>query len=53
MSGDIENACELPQIVYQKTSVTIDKHDYINIEVRGKNLTECRKHFDEILKEGF
>jgi hypothetical protein len=41
---------ELPQIVFQRTTGTTEKHDYINLEVRGETLDECRKHFDEIMK---
>ncbi len=39
---------DLPQIVFQKTTSTLEDQNYINIEVRGTTLEECRKHFDEI-----
>ncbi|WP_158024083.1 hypothetical protein [Methanosarcina horonobensis] len=45
-----ENATELPRIDYQRTITTLDKHEYINIDVKGQTLEECRKHFDEILR---
>jgi len=42
---------ELPQIVLQKTEISTDSHKYLNLEVRGPSLEECRKHFDEIYEE--
>jgi hypothetical protein len=44
-------ATELPLIVLQKTTIILDRHEYINLEVRGQTLEECRKHFDQILGE--
>jgi hypothetical protein len=47
---DEQNAVtELPQIVFQKTKIIPTLHEYINLEVRGQTLDECRKHFDQIL----
>jgi hypothetical protein len=46
-----ESVIELPQIVFQKTVITPDRHNYINLEVRGNDLEECQRHFDELLKK--
>ncbi len=44
------NVTELPQICYQRTIITLDKHDYINIDVKGPSLDECMKFFVKIME---
>jgi len=42
---------ELAKINYQRTTTTLEKHEYVNIEVKGCTLGECKKCFDNIKKE--
>jgi hypothetical protein len=39
---------EISQIEYTKEESNINSHTRICINVKGNNLDECRKHFDEI-----
>ncbi len=39
---------ELPKINYQHTVSTLEKHEYINIEVKGRTLEECKEIFEQI-----
>lgn len=39
---------ELPRIEFTKDVTEISRHVHIYLSVRGADLEECRKHFDEI-----
>lgn len=43
-------ADEIPHIYYSKETTSGLETKKITIEVRGKDLDECRKHFDGIFR---
>lgn len=42
---------ERPEIEYSNTTQDGLKHDHIYLKVRGKSLEDCKKYFDEIMKD--
>jgi hypothetical protein len=42
---------ERPEIEFSKTIIKDLVHEHFYLKVKGKNLDECRKHFDELKKE--
>jgi len=42
---------EKPEIEFSKTTIKGLEHEHIYLKVKGKNLDEFRKHFDDLKKE--